>query len=315
MSTRRTLAVALVSGIFAVLPFAALAQFSPSPACGYSAPSYSYANNNYNCGPQTLLVYLQVVNPTTGYNTATYAPSDFTVSVSGFAPSPASFAGSLFGTPVQLGVGGYSVTVPNAPAGLTASYSPGCSGTIYPTGQGPLCVITETSSYNYYNTPTLYPYPYTTPAPLACAPNYQTIDIGQSATFTVLNGTQETFYPNGLSAQSGYNWQTPDRSYLNIGPTLTTVFQSVGVQSVIVSNGTQTATCTVDVVGSAAPIVYSGSTPTATYIPAAYVVPTLPNTGFEPHSALAWAIALALLGIVGIALYPHVRKISLALLA
>jgi hypothetical protein len=310
--TIRTVGIALASLVLISIPVFASAQVYNN-ACGNQySPNYNY---NYSCGPQTLLVYVQVTSPITGaaYN----APSNFTVSVEGNNPSPATFSGSLSGTAVNLGTGSYSVSVSNLLSGFTASYSAGCTGAIYSTGQGPTCVITMTSSGAYYSSPTPYPYPYVDSQQLTCAPAYQTINAGQSATFTAIGGTQGTLYSNGLSAQAGYNWQTSDRSFLDIGPTLTTVFQSTGVQSVVVSNGTQTASCTVNIVGAAAPIIYSNTAPiVSTYIPpaATYIVPTLPDTGFEPQGAAAIALAIALLGMCAIAAYPYVKKISLALL-
>jgi hypothetical protein len=166
------------------------------------------------------------------------------------------------------------------------------------------------SSAAYYPYPTPYPYPYSGSQPLTCAPNYQTVTVGQSATFTAIySGTQYNPYSNS----TGYNWQTSNRSFLNIGPTLTTILQSTGTQSVVVTNGTQSATCTVNVIGGGGPIIYPNTTPIiSTYIPT--VIPTLPDTGFEPQGAAAVAFAIALLGVVAIAAYPYVRKISLALL-
>ncbi len=319
MSLARSLGITLTALTLAALPLFVSAQsynYNTSAHCGYSYPTnsdpYGYSYNGSVCGPRTLLVYVQVMNPSD--TNATYAPSNFTVTVSGTNPTPSTFAGSIYGTPVQMGVGNYLVSIANAPAGFTASYSAGCSGSIDYLGQGPTCVVTETSSANQYSYPTPYPYPYTTLQPLTCTPSYQTVNIGQSVTFTVENGIQGTFV-NGLPAQSGYNWQTPSRSFLNIGPTLTTLFQTSGVQTVTVSNGAQTAICTVNIVSTAQAVVYPGaSSVTATYYPSSSVVPTLPNTGFEPHTALEYALALALLGAAAIASYPYVRKISFAIL-
>ena len=61
----------------------------------------------------------------------TNKPSDFTISVSGNNPSPASFSGSASGTTVQLTAGKYSVTE-KGPSGYTTDYSGECSGTASP---------------------------------------------------------------------------------------------------------------------------------------------------------------------------------------
>ena len=201
--------------------------------------------------------------------------------------------------------GSYSVTAVSAP-GYYYSYSSGCTG--FTTSSTPVqyCTITLSTTppiapYSCGTWPNSYscsqpPAPYVGPIggpTLACYPAYQTVSAGQAATFTT----------NGTSAL-GYNWSTAGRAFLSIGPSLTTTFQGTGVQTVIVSQGTQLATCTVNVVATTLPIVYSNAAPTfiSTYIP------RLPNTGFAPQDATSFAVAFVLLLALGILLYPYVRS-------
>jgi uncharacterized repeat protein (TIGR01451 family) len=85
----------------------------------------------------TLTVIKQVIND----NGGTKSAADFTIQVSGTNASPASFAGSAAGTPVQLDAGSYSVSE-TAAAGYTASYSAGCSGTLSAGGSA-TCTVTN----------------------------------------------------------------------------------------------------------------------------------------------------------------------------
>ncbi len=230
--------------------------------------------------------------------------------------------------------GSYTVTATGG--GYYYSYSTDCSGVTGGNGGAERsCVITlsttpPTSSqcttpygYGCGQIPTPYQGPIY-PSVLTCAPAYQTIVAGQQATFSALGG-----------GTNGFNWQTPDRIYSSIGPNLTTIPQTVGMQTIIVSNGTQTATCTINVVSSGAgpilttppapttSVVYPGTsgivsaaTPTsyvstyvpATYVPATYVHATLPDTGFEPIDSNTMALVLSMLVGVGILVLPYVRK-------
>ena len=76
--------------------------------------------------PGTVMVVTEVVND----NGGSAVPGDFTVSVTGGDPSPASFAGQgVPGTTVLLDAGSYSFSV-TGPAGYTSTLSPDCAGTI-----------------------------------------------------------------------------------------------------------------------------------------------------------------------------------------
>src|SRR6476661_5257782 len=92
----------------------------------------------------TLQVTKEVINQGGGTN----KPSDFTISVSGNNPSPASFSGSASGTTVQLTAGKYSVTETGqisadyVPGKYTPSYSSDCNGTIK-SGETKNCIITN----------------------------------------------------------------------------------------------------------------------------------------------------------------------------
>jgi uncharacterized repeat protein (TIGR01451 family) len=86
----------------------------------------------------TLTVIKQVTNDDGGAAT----PADFTLDVTGNAPSPASFAGAgAPGTAVTLGAGAYTVSEEDAP-GYTVSYSDECTGTIAP-GESLTCTVTN----------------------------------------------------------------------------------------------------------------------------------------------------------------------------
>ncbi|MEI7720114.1 MAG: hypothetical protein WCI89_02815 [bacterium] len=272
----------------------------------------------YYSGQGTLLVYVQV--PSANLTTRILRlPGDFTAVVSGGSASPASFQGSINGVTVSV-LGSYSVTALPVP-GYNPIYSSGCSGN-FSSGDHGLCIITEYQNSNDYNgVVTPYPYPYVGQTPLTCAPVYQTITLGQPVTFAVGGGS-------GI-----YNWSTPNRTYLGTRASLTTTLQSSGVQTVTVSSDTQTAICTVNVVGTNGPVSYT----TPSYVPpttssavaSAYPVPTtavtstyvpkLPNTGFEPLSVMLerdggapLAFALVLLAAAGIFFAPYARKIIIS---
>ena len=324
-----TLSVAVVGLVFVLVPVFAsadiLGQYYGNNNCGTS--SYTTAYTSYygstptqNCGPGSLLVYVQVpANAQTGFMRY---PGDFTVTVSGINPSPASFPGSLNGTPVLVS-GNYSVTALPV-SGFNATYSAGCSGNFFYGDHG-LCIVTEYPTGGDYGTVTPYPYPYNANVPLACAPSYQTVTLGQAVTLSAIGGS------GGV-----YNWATPNQTYLAAKSSITTTLQSTGTQVVTVSNGTQTASCTVNVVGGAGPVVYSNSSnityipPTTSSVTTSYItpsqprvtsayVPALPNTGFEPLSVMLGknggaplAFALVLLAALGIFLAPYARKIIIA---
>jgi hypothetical protein len=76
--------------------------------------------------PPGLLGTLKVITKVSGGNKN---PSDFTITVSGNSPKPASFAGSSAGTTVTLKPGTYNVSASSV-SGYTTTYSSGCSGSI-----------------------------------------------------------------------------------------------------------------------------------------------------------------------------------------
>ncbi|HVY72730.1 MAG TPA: hypothetical protein VG984_01605 [Candidatus Paceibacterota bacterium] len=157
--------------------------------------------------------------------------------------------------------GSYNV-VATVPAGYYASYSPDCTGftplsgairscTILlsnvPPQTGPACPQGWVSNGSFCVQQNVQYQGSTAPSTLSCAPSYQSIGAGQAATFTATGGT------------GSYNWTTATRTSLNVGPSYTTVFQTSGPQTVIVSSGTQTANCTITVGSVNGPITYSGS--------------------------------------------------------
>ena len=86
----------------------------------------------------TLHVIKHVVNDSGGSASA----ANFTLSVSGTSPSPASFPGAeSLGTTVTLGAGSYSVSE-IGPSGYTSSFSADCSGTIA-AGETKTCTVTN----------------------------------------------------------------------------------------------------------------------------------------------------------------------------
>jgi hypothetical protein len=271
-----------------------------------------------------LTVYVMVLNQS-GYSAfQTYAPGNFTVNVSGSNPSIASFQGSQSGTPVQIYPGSYAVTVASL-AGYTPTYSVGCTNTIA-ANQSQTCVVTMTPTYgytsypygvmpayNYTNGYYNYPWGWNVPA-LTCQAQTQSVMVGQPATFVAQGGAGGT-----------YNWLAPysqSLNYPNAGTQVTVVFQSAGQQTVTVTNGSQTASCSVLVTQGFYPYgtypystyPYSYTTPSTGPVyttPAAYLTtyPQLPKTGFGPHdAALGVALSLVLLIAAGIVAAPYARK-------
>jgi YVTN family beta-propeller protein len=92
-----------------------------------------------------LIVTKKVINEGGGNKKA----SDFTISVSGNNPSPASFSGSADGITVQLRAGKYSVIETGPLSGYTTDYSGECSGTASPD------IINECTITNTYQPPPL----------------------------------------------------------------------------------------------------------------------------------------------------------------
>jgi hypothetical protein len=141
-------------------------------------------------------------------------------------------------------------------------------GTNYPAGS----TCYNGSNYNNYNGG-LYQENGYTAGHLTCAPALQTVDNGQTASFTAYGST------------GPFTWTVGGRNFFAIGSQLNTVLPGTGTQNVQVSNGVQTASCTVTVTNKQ-------------YLPgivlgASTAIPGLPNTGYEPSTV---GIALALLG-------------------
>ena len=88
-----------------------------------------------------LIVIKNVVNDEAG----TSAASNFTMSVTGSSPSPASFPGAgAPGTQVLLNPGSYGVSE-TGPAGYTGSFSPDCNGSIS-LGETKTCTVTNSDN-------------------------------------------------------------------------------------------------------------------------------------------------------------------------
>ncbi len=100
----------------------------PSPACAgtIAAGETKTCTVVFDDFHATLVVIEEVVNDDGGSAVA----GDFSVTVTGGDPSPASFPGAgAFGTSVTLDAGSYSVDV-SGPPGYTSTLSPGCAATI-----------------------------------------------------------------------------------------------------------------------------------------------------------------------------------------
>ena len=85
----------------------------------------------------TLIVIKNVIND----NGGTALAGDFTITVTGNSPSPASFAGAAAGTTVTLNAGTYSVSE-TGPSGYASTSSTDCAGTIA-AGETKTCTITN----------------------------------------------------------------------------------------------------------------------------------------------------------------------------
>lgn len=307
MEFRRT-AILAASGLLLVLPFLVSAQAAPysqlvvstQTAAGVPAPSVAP------------IVYITATSPTM---------AGIPNSNSGTISYASAFNNDV--RTITFIPGSYSVTV-TPPPGYYVSYSAECSGFTPLSGSTRGCLVTLTNvppttnpncPYNWkWNGVTCvspvvtYQGP-TTPTQLSCSPAYQTVGAGQAATFTATGGTGNS-----------YSWTTSDRTTLNTSARYTTVFQTMGTQTVIVSNGVQNATCTVTVGGATGgvtgPVVYPGNTNGGTSvvtsgtpsITSSYVPAGLPNTGFEPQNGAALAFTFVLIIGAGIIAAPYVRK-------
>ena len=273
--------------LFVVIAALAVSVIAPKFVSADWQNCNGWSTSSANCAPGNLHVYVQALS---GNQTGQVRhPSDFAVVVNGQTVSSNSFPGSQSGTTVSVG-GAYNVTV-QAMQDYTPTYSVGCNGSVM-NGQEATCIITENQTSSYYGAPQPYQYPYV-PQVLSCASNYQTVALGQTATFTVQG-----------SSQGPYNWATPTQTYQAAGPILNVSFLNTGVQTVQVSNGTQIATCTVNVVTNGPANVYP--TP-ATSLVTSYV-PSLPNTGFMPLSRSQIILAILALIAAGFFAAPYVRK-------
>ena len=88
-----------------------------------------------------LIVIKHVVNDEAGTSTA----ANFTMSVTGSSPSPASFAGAESpGTQVLLRPGAYSVSE-TGPAGYSGAFSTDCNGSIA-LGETKTCTVTNSDN-------------------------------------------------------------------------------------------------------------------------------------------------------------------------
>ncbi len=106
-----------------------LAHFGDTATCTIT--------NTLKAAPK-LTVIKHVVNDEGGTKSA----GDFTLTVSGVNPSPASFPGAEAGTVVTLQPGPYAVNEA-AVSGYTASKSDGCSGTLLHFGDTATCTVTN----------------------------------------------------------------------------------------------------------------------------------------------------------------------------
>ena len=140
---------------------------------------------------------------------------------------------------------------------------------------------------------------------LSCAPAYPTVTLGNAGRFVAVTHVAGPF-----------QWVLEDFSVVNAGTVFTTPMHQLGTHKVDVVWGSQRASCYVSVVstpGYGEPWTYpmynqplTGPGPNVTLTSVLY--PRLPNTGFEPKTAVALATTLVILLAAFIALYPHVRK-------
>jgi hypothetical protein len=138
-------------------------------------------------------------------------------------------------------------------------------------------------------------------AHLECAPGYQRVSVGNAATFSAISNIEGPFM-----------WVTDDTGFVDAGPIFITPFFDPGFHEVAVVWGSRRATCLVEVVGygsygdSYGYPWQQGPGPNVTLTARLY--PFMPNAGFAPQSAAAWAFAFVLLAGFSIAAYPYVRK-------
>lgn len=283
----------VVSALMVGIPFAALAQSGPNSivvvttvlAQGVSQPN------------STPIVTVNATSP--------FLPGASNNNT-GFVSFASGFSGDTHA--VTFVPGSYNVTATTNSSGYYFYYSGNCSGSTRLNGEAVSCVITLSTTppaptnvclNGVWGIPgcpspvTPYQGPWGQQV-LTCSPGYQTVSAGQPATFTASGGTP-----------GSYTWTTTDRTTLNISNSFTTVFQSTGIQTVMVNNGVQSANCTINVVANGAvAITYPGiPSITSNYIPA-----FLPNTGFGPQDSAMLAFAFVLL--IGASIYvaPYVKR-------
>ena len=121
------------------LPLLVLSNIGDSDS--YATSNSSNETINDEPQPGTIVVTKQVINEGGG----SARPSDFTITVDGNNPTPASFDGSSSGTTVQLLEGRYAVTESGSTSNYDSTLSRGCSGSIR-AGESKVCTITNTYS-------------------------------------------------------------------------------------------------------------------------------------------------------------------------
>src|SRR5437899_5519849 len=130
---------AVVAGIILVLLVFANSMMSYSYAAKKNIPVPNQSilpGPNSSSPPPEIPTPLPIPSPgllgtlkvTTKVSGGNKNPSDFTITVFGNSPKPASFAGSSSGTTVTLKPGTYNVSA-SAVSGYATTYSSGCSGT------------------------------------------------------------------------------------------------------------------------------------------------------------------------------------------
>ena len=251
-------------------------------------PQVTFAHESGTHERATLNVFVRVVNQFGGSR----SPWDFRVTVSGANASPSNFDGSHNGTVVTLDADTHYNVSSSGYSGYSMTTSGACSGELGK-NETANCYITHTAQQITPPLPPapqpyLYPYPYTQQI-LTCTPAEQTIQLGSVASFSAYGGS------------ATYHWVTSERSYINVGPRISHLFQNPGIQTVTVTSGSQTATCTVNVTGTYGYPVN---------VTSAYIPNKLPNTGFDPNmgSAMLAFAAVLLIG-SGFVVYPYARKV------
>jgi hypothetical protein len=137
---------------------------------------------------------------------------------------------------------------------------------------------------------------------LSCSSVYPVVSQGSAGRFEAVTNMEGPFM-----------WVVGDTGYIDMGPTLVVPMTEPGNQQVTVVKGTRRASCFVDVVpagGFGEPYGYSfypGNELNVTLTAVAY--PSLPNAGFSPQNAAAFAVSFVFLLGSATALYPHVRKV------